>query len=199
MQQINFYNTLIKPSRYAIHAKRGSFIVLMWCGVLFVIFLVQLMKAVFNDASLTYFQHKQKTTTHALETLIHQSPKATQLSDLKKTIDIYNEKINHQDVFSKEIALYDAQNKAFQPSRYLHALAKVTVPHVWLTKIHFQNQGNTIQLQGYTYSASLLMQYVEKLQTEPDFSKKPFNKVNVVRSEDKEQLPFIISTEEDKK
>jgi len=200
MQQINFYNSLSKPSRYAINAKRARLLIILFIFLLAIIFILQSANIVFLRTQLSYYVHEEKIKTQELETLIQNSPRAKQMDALNKTIHAYSEKINRQSTFSQEIAIYDAQNAAFTPSHYLHELANVATPHVWLNKINFQNNGQGISLEGFTYNAELLMQYIATLQKEQDFKSKPFNKVAVIHtSNDKEKLPFIISTKADQK
>jgi len=199
MQEINFYNSLPKPNRYAINAKRARFIIVTWIILLLLFSLLQFVYVSFQGIRLSYFQHEEKTLTKTVDTFIQQYPTVKQAYLLENNIRDYLDRINHQTTFSKEIANYNRQNADFKPSHYLHELANATTPHVWLTEIHFQKQGQDITLNGFTYNASLLIQYVSTLQKEVDFKNKPFNKVTVVHEKEAAKLPFIISTKEDQK
>ncbi|MCX7121090.1 MAG: PilN domain-containing protein [Gammaproteobacteria bacterium] len=200
MQEVNFYNALSKPGRYAINAKRARIIIILLIIFLAIIFALQSFNMAFQRGQLAYYLHEEKSTTQQLETLIQNSPRAMKMSKLEKTMRAYSEKINYQSTFSQEIAIYNAQNTAFTPSHYLHQLANATMKHIWLNKINIQNGGQEISLEGFTYNASLLVQYVATLQNEVDFKSKPFNRVTVIHTgNDKEKLPFVISTKADQK
>lgn len=198
MQQINFCHALIKPSPYTMSVRRAKRL-LVGCIVLLVsVSVLQAIYAGFQQSRLSYFVRQEKKITNNIETLLAQSPKIKQVRELENTIVAFSEKINHKTNFIDTMTRYNAQAMKFKPANYLNELANAAIPSVWLTKIHFQKQGEQIQLTGFTLSAAQLTEYVARLQNEPDFKNKPFKKIAVTNTDHAEKMAFILSTGDEK-
>ena len=122
-----------------------------------------------------------------------------QVHELGGVMNTYSNTIIQQSLFSKEIDQYRTQNTQFTPSVYFNQLANATTKNVWLTKIMFTDNGNSIRFAGFTYSPPLLMQFIDQLQKERVFQNKPFKTVNIDNTNNPTDIPFTISTAQNEK
>lgn len=196
MQNINFDRSLTKLGRYAINVKQAKMILIAWFLLLLTIFILQGGYAIFQNCYLPRLIKKEKTITAEIEKLIQSSPKIKYIRRLKSSIDAFSEKINIQNSFIKKMASYNAQLVQFKPDDYLNELANATTRNVWLTSIQFQNQGQDIHLAGFTLSASQLTEFVLRLQQENHFKDKPFSKMIITNPDNREQIPFVLNTQD---
>ena len=85
------------------------------------------------------------------------------------------------------------QNQGF--SRYFSALARQSIPDVWLTTIYINGQTNNLQLQGSTYIPEKIPVFIQKLHNEPVFQGKHFKKLIMKQVEEPEnQIDFTVSS-----
>ena len=80
-------------------------------------------------------------------------------------------------------------------SRYFSALARQSIPDVWLTTIYINAQTNNLQLQGSTYIAEKTPEFIQKLHNESVFQGKHFEKLIMNQAEEPEnQIDFTVSS-----
>ena len=80
-------------------------------------------------------------------------------------------------------------------SRYFSALARQSIPDVWLTTIYINAQTNNLQLQGSTYIAEKTPEFIQKLHNESVFQGKHFEKLIMNQVEEPEnQIDFTVSS-----
>jgi len=80
-------------------------------------------------------------------------------------------------------------------SRYFSALARQSIPDIWLTTIYINGKTNTLQLQGSTYIAEKIPVFIQKLHNESVFQGKHFEKLIISQVEEPEnQIDFIVSS-----
>ena len=80
-------------------------------------------------------------------------------------------------------------------SRYFSALARQSIPDVWLTTIYINAQTNNLQLQGSTYIAEKTPVFIQKLHNESVFQGKHFEKLVMNQVEEPEnQIDFTVSS-----
>jgi len=79
-------------------------------------------------------------------------------------------------------------------SSYLIALARITVPDLWLTQIKFNRGKSNISLYGDTLEASLITQLMKKIEKEPIFKKFTFT----IQDLDDKKIPahFFLESQE---
>jgi Tfp pilus assembly protein PilN len=197
MQEINLYQSLTKPERFVITPKRAKVILGGWILLLACIFILQGIYATYQYSHYSIFSNNEKKVDEKIKTLVQTSPKIEQVSELEKTIALVSKKIEYQTNFIQEMTRYHAQDIKFKPAEYLNELSSAATSKVWLTNINFQNQGQQIDLSGFTLSSSQLTKFVTRLQNEIHFNNKPFAKVHIT-SNDPEKMAFILSTQDQK-
>jgi hypothetical protein len=80
-------------------------------------------------------------------------------------------------------------------SRYFSALARQSIPDVWLRTIYINAQTNNLELQGSTYTAEKIPVFIQKLQNESVFQGKHFEKLIITQSKESEnQIDFTVSS-----
>lgn len=196
MQEINFYPSLSRPGRFGINARHVNIILSGWILLLLCISIAQGIYALFQHERYRGFSDREKNLTVQIEALIQHSPKIKLVNELEKKITTYSEKINQKTKFIQEIAQHNAQTTQFKPAEYLNELSNAATPNVWLTKIYIQNQGEKISLSGFTLSASLLTEFVMRLQKETHFENKPFVKAAIINVDNADKMPFVLSTQD---
>jgi len=83
-------------------------------------------------------------------------------------------------------------------SRYFIALARQSIPQVWITTISVNGDQHTIDIQGSTYQAENTAVFLQKLQNERIFKGRSFAKLIITQSDKKDnQLDFIINTSDE--
>src|SRR3990167_7636041 len=194
MQEINFYQSLSKPGRYAVNAKQAKMILTSWIIFLIFIAIFQGIYIGLRQTHLVYMKNKEKKLTAQIEMLVNQSPKVTKVRELENTIIAFSENINHKKDFIQEMERYHAEFVKFKPADYLKELADAATQQVWLSKINLQNQGQKIHLDGFTQSSSQLTQFVARVQNEPSYHHKPFSTVMITSTKQDEKIPFVLST-----
>jgi len=80
-------------------------------------------------------------------------------------------------------------------SRYFSALARQSIPDVWLRTIYINAQTNNLELQGSTYTAEKIPIFIQKLHNESVFQGKHFEKLIITQSKESEnQIDFTVSS-----
>jgi len=80
-------------------------------------------------------------------------------------------------------------------SRYFSALARQSIPDVWLRTIYINAQTNNLELQGSTYTAEKIPVFIQKLHNESVFQGKHFEKLIITQSKESEnQIDFTVSS-----
>jgi len=80
-------------------------------------------------------------------------------------------------------------------SRYFSALARQSIPDVWLTTIYIDAQTNNLQLLGSTYIAEKIPAFIQKLHNESVFQGKHFERLIMSQVEESEnQIDFTVSS-----
>lgn len=198
MQQINLYESLKKPGRFAITPALIKFILGSWFLLLVCISLVQGAYAIYQHSRYSVFLNEEKKVDQEIKTLVQTSPKIKQVSQLEETITQVSKKVEYQANFIQEMTRLHAQDIGFKPAEYLKELANAATSKVWLTSINFQDSGRQIDLAGFTLSASQLTKFITRLQRETHFNNKPFAKVAVTSANDPEKMAFVLSTQDQK-
>jgi len=83
-------------------------------------------------------------------------------------------------------------------SRYFIALARQSIPQVWITAISINGDQQTIDIKGSTYQAKNTAVFLQKLQHEAIFQGRSFAKLIITQSdESNNQLNFTINTSDE--
>lgn len=85
-------------------------------------------------------------------------------------------------------------------SEFFQALARQTIPGVWLTAIHFSAGGEELELQGKALNAQDIPRLVQALGQERPFKAKAFSALTISRPEQQPgQVEFVLRTHLPKK
>jgi hypothetical protein len=77
-------------------------------------------------------------------------------------------------------------------SELLRALARVSVQGVWLTRVHFAEDGGELSLAGRASRAELVAAYLERLRSEPELRGREFARLDMKRgAAEKGARPYV--------
>ncbi len=196
MQDINFYDHLSKPSRYAIKAKLASVILLAWASFLAMILMFQVIFMGFEQLRCFYFEHKEKTILRELQGHFQASNNAMKIYQLTEALNASSKEMHQRSALLQHFQNYDPLLVQFSPSLYLKALAESTQTQLWLTQVSFLNQGKKIKLEGKTSSTSQLMKFVFALENAADFHHQSFEKTMNADASDPSLQEFTLTSSE---
>ncbi len=85
------------------------------------------------------------------------------------------------------------QNQGF--SQYFSALARQSIPEVWLNTIIINTENNQLQFKGSSYNPEKIPVLLQKWHQEPVFQGKDFAQLSLLQAEENEnQIDFIVSS-----
>jgi Tfp pilus assembly protein PilN len=166
-QQVNLFNTLTPPSKYALTESLilqilGGFILLLAAVTLIQIFLMQQAKS-----HLSVLQKSYADDQAVLAKVIHLASTVNNEKIIKEIQDKTRllQVLQARKVTSEQCTLL---------SNYFTALAETPLPGIWFNQIYINLVNDQMTLAGMTHSPGLLMQLVQNLDKRPCFSSREF-------------------------
>ena len=167
-QQVNLYQNLAQKPRFVLEAKR---IFLIYLAVIVLLFLISLY------AQWQYSHYKKEVAqlrqsisdTEKAIAKVGENPRIAKQKLLAQKVSSLSKTIQEKQSLIKTLQHSKASN-TLDFSGYFTALARHTVPGIWLTKISVQHAGKLIILQGHATSSGLLPEYLRALRGANSFS-----------------------------
>ena len=190
MQNINLYTELKKPDPYALTLKRAIFIFSAFIVFCFILLFLQLGQIIVSKIALMRSEHAQDVHTQQLEKQLFGDDKAQ-----KRPFQNLAQQTYYQKKMLKKMNAY-LDKIPFQPATSLAALANATDPQVWITQIHFDDQGKKIKIQGSTINSEKVPEFEKKINAQFIFKKTVFKVSALMNDEATSQVNFTLNTEE---
>ena len=189
VQQVNLYQSSLKPEPFNIRLYLGIAIVSLLCIGL-VIASVYLTRAVSDERyqvtqavkQLSDEQARVKALEAALKKQAIDPALITELALWQKKVDDLKQTLatlgNGDSVHSQGF------------SGYFQALANQSIAEVWLTAIRFDAEQQQIDLEGSTFKSDKIPDFLQQLQTEPVFHGRTFAQLHI---ETAEKMPNLMN------
>lgn len=190
MQNINLYTELKKPDPYALTLKRASLFFYGFIFLCLILLFIQVGQIVLGNISLARLQRAQRTHTEQLEKQLFGDDKNQNQPFKNLAQQMYYQKkiLKKMDDYLDKIP--------FQPATSLAALANATDEGVWITQIHFDDQGKKIKIQGSSINSEKVPEFEKKVNSQFIFKKTIFKVSTLVNNEATNQVNFTLNTEE---
>jgi hypothetical protein len=191
MQQINLYQASIHRPRQILSLPQLSLVLLVVVGVLSVISAMQWWHMHHLAEQLASARQDQKRLSRDIEILSNRLAQSSNDTELKKTItDKEAELQNKQAVLRALSGKHFGNTRGFADQ--FVGLARQHVKGVWLTGLYIHAGGDKLNLQGSTYAADLVPQYLQRLAQEPSFQGIEFQTFLMQRAKASAQIDFDL-------
>lgn len=199
MQRINLYQK--EFSTTGSHRSKMMLAALVLVLVLIaVVYMMQLNAIKKLDNQLTKKQSEVATLEKSLEIIRQKSRPAAQ--DMNLSLELEN--LRQVNASKKRASNYLQGNDTGNLSGFsmlLEGLGRQrdNVERLWLTKIKISKGGYDLQLNGKSYQANLLPEFISALSDEALYNNREFRQIKITRSESSDNvLNFMLDTRHDK-
>jgi len=198
IQQVNLYKDTLKQRQSRTHPINTYFyglIAVIFLLIAYSSFLFSGLNTTKNNIQLTKEQLTDIESKILLLSIQHPKQQLNKL--LPKEITHSQNKLNNlTQVISQLTDKTSDMTQGF--SRYFIALARQSIPQIWLTRININGDQHTIDIKGSTYQAKNTAIFLQKLQNERVFQGRSFAKLLITQSDrSNNQLNFIINTSDE--
>lgn len=192
IQQINLYQ-IRKPKEIKFTFDNMLLIVAVFLSFLGIMTTFSAVKYFGATKELTKLTKEQVTKNEKLQLITGQVPKEKTRDEIITEIKSYEaEKQEKQEMLSLLSSAEIAGAKGF--ARYFETLANNAIQGVWLDRIHFKDNDNSISLEGKALQPEYVTKLIEKLVADPSFQGKAFQLFKLSLDEKAKQVEFILQT-----
>jgi len=194
IQQVNLYKDSIKQGQSSPSINNYIY-ALVAISILLIAYGVSLFLDINTTKNNIQLAKQQLTETESKIRLLNtQYPKQKINKLLPEEISYSKNKLNNlTHVINQLTDITSDLTQGF--SQYFIALARQSIPEVWITGISVNGEQHTIDIKGSTYQADNTAVFLQKLQHERIFQGRSFAKLMIIQSDkNKDQLNFIINT-----
>lgn len=198
MQNVNLYVAELRPRRVILPARQ---LLLAWLLVLLAIMALQALlqwRAAQAEAALRQAQQGFQSTQRALESVEARLAQYAPDEGLRAEIQRLSRHLQATRALQGALRPDDGRATAQTFVGLLEGLSRQRLDGLWLTGINLLDEGREVQLRGRMIQPELLPIYLQRLQSEPAFSGRSFNVMNLQASDAPESrdLEFFIGTHE---
>lgn len=194
IQQVNLYQDALKKQhpRSAINTFIAGLVALALLLIGFSLYLALDL----NDTEKDLLAAKQQLNEAETRVQLAQIQYPTQQVNTLLKQQVSRSQVTFNSLFQVINLLTDTKSDQTQGfSRYFSALARQSIPEVWLSNINIDRQQQSLELQGSSYFAEKIPLLLQKLQYEPVFQGKKFVKLSISQAEESgKQIDFMVST-----
>jgi len=198
IQQVNLYKDSLKQGQSSAPSINNYIYGLVAIIILLVTYSIFLFSALNTTKSSIQLTKQQLTEAESkIQFLSVQYPKQQLNKLLPEEISHSQKKLsNLTQVINQLTDNTTDMTQGF--SRYFIALARQSIPKVWITGISVNGDQHTIDIKGSTYQAENTAVFLQKLQNEKIFQGRTFAKLLITQSDkSNNQLNFIINTSDE--
>jgi anti-sigma factor RsiW len=189
VQQVNLYQSSLKPKPFNIGLYLGITIVSLLCIGLGIA-TVSLTRAVSDERDQVTQAAKQLSDEQARVKSLEAALKKQEVDPALITeLALWQKKVDDlKQTFATLSNSDTAHSQGF--SAYFQALANQSIAEVWLTAIRFDAEQQQIDLEGSTLKSDKIPDFLQQLQTEPAFHGRTFAQLHIEKSE---QVPKLMN------
>lgn len=182
MQQINLYKDILKQEQKTLSLVRYAILLTLVCLGVAAYSIYAFWAVNTLEASVSKQREQLKTVQSQLDELRLKMPSTEVNATLTEDIGHWQ---NSENELTQMLQLIGDpnNNKAAGFSQYWQALARQSIPSVWLSKIKIYGLQQAIDLEGSTFKPGDIPLFLQKLQQEPVFAGKTFAKLAMQPSE----------------
>jgi len=191
MQQINLYQASLRKSREFLALPQLVIILMALIGGMSALSAMQWWRSHHMANQLASARHSQTQLTRDIENLSKQLAQSSNDVVLKKTLSAKESELkNKASILQALSGKHYGNTRGFADQ--FTGLARQHVEGVWLTGLYIHAGGEKLNLQGSTYAADLVPQYLQRLAQEPSFRGIEFQTFLMQRAKKSAQIDFDL-------
>lgn len=192
-QEVNLYQVEKKRFKFSFNFRETTLIFAAFFSVLFVVTTVNLVNHYIVEREYNTLDKEQQAKAQKLQVIAGSVPKEKTRNEIIEEVKNYEE----QNRLKTNIlgVLADAVATTTKPySEYLDALARRTVPGLWLTHFSIKDEGNNLSFEGKTLNPEYVPMLIAGLGNESVFSNKTFQLFKIATDEKTGDIEFDLET-----
>lgn len=193
-QQINLYKSEKVKKGFSLNSREtvwiyGGFLTLL---ILMTVFSIYKHLAYKKELDILGKQKiEQSKKLQAISSHLPELETRNQIINEIKRLDL--EQKNREEILSLLVSAQSERLSGF--AGYLEALAKQTVPGLWMTRFSFKNNGITISIEGVAQAAEAVPKLIAALSKEPVLKGKTFQLFKLNLDEKTKLFNFTLESE----